>query len=206
MSVATRILLPSEYDGYAAHLKKLTDDDRYNRFIGLITDEWIDSYVERVRKNANDAVIAHYNMNAEIDGAVQLSLIEYVISGVKEKIAELSISVLPESRWQGIAGDLIDHAILHARSLYVDKLTTTCRPSNKRMIDLAKRIGMDVGGDFEEKNAGLPLPAPWIDTVALDAFRQQIWEVDYVIKSTNERMGRFFEVLTAFLPKLDSNK
>ncbi len=39
MSVATRILLPSEYDGYAAHLKKLTDDDRYNRFIGLITDE-----------------------------------------------------------------------------------------------------------------------------------------------------------------------
>lgn len=37
-------------------------------------------------------------MNAEIDGAVQLSLIEYVVSGVREKIAELSISVLPESR------------------------------------------------------------------------------------------------------------
>ena len=181
---ATHIISPYEYVAYATHLKRLSEDDRYCRFRSVTSDEAIEKYVKNIQNNPNEIVIAHYGDDCGIDGSLQLSIIENPVQEVRKKIAELSMSVLAESRGQGIADALIEHAILHARSLQVEQLVTTCNPSNKTMIHLAKRIGMEVDGDFEEKNAELLLQKPGIETISLDLFRQQLGTVDYITKKT----------------------
>ncbi|NRH21699.1 GNAT family N-acetyltransferase [Candidatus Gracilibacteria bacterium] len=193
MSFATHIITPYEYVAYATHLKRLSKDDRYCRFRTFTSDETIEAYVKKIQNNPNEIVIAHYGDDCGIDGSLQLSIIENTIQEVRKKIAELSMSVLPESRGKGIADTLIEHAILHARTLQVEQLVTTCNPSNKTMLHIAKRIGMEIDGDFEEKNAELLLQKPGIETISLDIFRQQLGTIDYVNKKTANAVSEIWK-------------
>ena len=76
MSLATRILLPHEYPGYAVHLKSLSPDDRYSRFRSVTSNATIDAYIAKIRNNNNEIVIVHHGEQMEIDGYLQPSLIE----------------------------------------------------------------------------------------------------------------------------------
>ena len=98
MSFATHIITPYEYVAYATHLKRLSKDDRYCRFRTFTSDETIEAYVKKIQNNPNEIVIAHYGDDCGIDGSLQLSIIENTIQEVRKKIAELSMSVLHESR------------------------------------------------------------------------------------------------------------
>lgn len=56
---AMRILRPSEYADYAAHLKRLDRKDRILRFCQPVTDQWIDRFVEAIGTDAESVVIGH---------------------------------------------------------------------------------------------------------------------------------------------------
>lgn len=196
MSSATHIITPYEYVAYSTHLKRLPEDDRYCRFRSITSDETIEAYVKSIKNNPNEIVIAHYGDDCGIDGALQLSIIDSTIAWVRKKIAELSMSVLVESRGKWIADALIEHAILHARALQIEQLVTTCNATNRPMIRLVKKIGMEVDGDIDEKSAELSLEKPGIETIGLDMFRQQLWMFDLVQKTTASAVSSIWNTMS----------
>ena len=198
MSFPTHILRSKEYPKYSQHLEELPEDDKYSRFLSVMTAKSIEKYVAKIQENPEEIVIAHYNNSLNIDAAVQLSIIEMYREWVLRRIAELSISIHPESRGKWMGDELFKRALLHLKAWKkAEQVVIICSPSNQAMIKLAQRNGMKVTGNYEEKNAELSLWKTEPGIISYDLWLQLEGNHDLRIKKTVDLISKNWEAQQA---------
>ncbi|MBV8657094.1 MAG: GNAT family N-acetyltransferase [Burkholderiales bacterium] len=153
-----------------AHLKRLDEIDRVQRFAQPASDQVIDRYLEHL----NFLRDVFYGAHAETDDAQRplVGLCHLALSA-NGRLAEIGVSVDADCRRRGIAKRLLERATLHAINLGVDEVVMYFLPYNTGLIELARQHGMSVtvgNGDGIARLAALsPSPvsvaAEWAATV-----------------------------------------
>lgn len=144
---------------FAAHLKRLSADDRRLRFARAgASDEWIDTYVAGIAET--DLILAAFT-DDHVAGAAHVAL-----AGT---VAEVGISVDAAHRASGIGSEVLAQAVAFARNRRAEKLYTLCLSENRSMVALARRTGMEVQYQGGEAEAFLHLPPPDSLTVSQEA-------------------------------------
>ena len=137
-----RKLYLHERSAYAAHLKRLSPEDRRLRFARSgVADRVIDDYVATM--GVDDLILAAF-AGDELVGAAHVAL--------GGSLAEVGVSVDERHRTDGIGSKLLRQAAAFARNRRAEKLYTLCLSDNRSMVALARRTGMQVhyqGGEAE---------------------------------------------------------
>jgi GNAT superfamily N-acetyltransferase len=145
-----RRLYAHERPAYAAHLKRLSPEDRRLRFARSgVADQVIDEYVATI--GMNDLILAAF-AGDELVGAAHV--------GLGGSLAEVGVSVDQRYRTDGIGSKLLRQATSFARNRRAEKLYTLCLSDNRSMVALARRTGMQVHYQGGEAEAFLDLPPP----------------------------------------------
>lgn len=145
-----RRLYVHERPVYAAHLKRLSAEDRRLRFAHAgMSDELIDNYVAAIA--VGDLIVAALDED-ELVGAAHVAL--------NGEMAEVGVSVDEAYRTDGIGSKLLHQAASFARNRNAGKLYTLCLSDNRSMVALARRTGMNVHFEGSEAEAFLELPPP----------------------------------------------
>lgn len=177
---AMRILQPSEYGDYAAHLKALDRKDRVLRFCGPMTDAWIDRFVETLSRDDEAVVIGHYDADLGLDGALHVALLDRDDG----RVAETGLSVLPQARHRGIGYHLLERGLLWARNRGASRFYSLCTAGNRIMFKLARAYRMAI--DFSEEGVveGIIAIHPLtMGSLSLEILEDQIGEWDYNLKA-----------------------
>jgi len=150
-----RRLYIHERAAYAAHLKRLSPEDRRLRFARSgVADQVIDDYVATI--GVEDLILAAFAED-DLVGAAHVAL--------TGSLAEVGVSVDEGHRTDGIGSKLLRQAAAFARNRRAEKLYTLCLSDNRSMVALARRSGMTVHFEGGEAEAFLELPPP--DTVTV---------------------------------------
>jgi GNAT superfamily N-acetyltransferase len=160
-----------------AHLLALSDEDRRLRFGATIGDDAIASYVEHI-DFGRDIAFAVFGSDLEIVGAAHVALADEQ----SVRSAELGVSVLQESRGQGIGGALLGRAVTHARNAGVETLFMHCLTENRTMMHLARKAGMAIQSAGPETDAHLLLPPADAASHLQEALAEQLAIFDMRVK------------------------
>jgi RimJ/RimL family protein N-acetyltransferase len=162
------------------HFLALDRNDRLLRFGSILTDEQVAAYVGKL-DFSRDIVFGVVNRLFQLVGVGHLSF-------VKEKVAEFGVSVSTSARGQGVGSRLFERAAIHCRNSDVDTLYMQCLSSNRTMMHIAKKAGMEIVREYNEADAHLHLPPPSPASVLTEAFEEQMAKIDYAFKA-NTRMA-----------------
>ncbi len=121
-----------------AHLLRLDDIDRVQRFAQPACDEVVDRYLSSInfKRDPQYGVFADH-----IEGRRLIGLCHLAISP-QGHLAEIGVSVDADCRRRGIAGALLERAMLHAGNLGVGEVVMYFLPYNTGLIELARHHGM----------------------------------------------------------------
>lgn len=151
-----RTLHHHERPAFAAHLKRLSAEDRRLRFARSgIDDEAVDRYVDGIA--FGDLILGVWSGD-DLVGAAHVAL--------QGEVAEVGVSVDAAHRADGIGSRLMGRAADYARNRMVGRLYTLCLSENRSMVALARRNGMTVHFEGGEAEAYMELPPPDPVTVA----------------------------------------
>jgi GNAT superfamily N-acetyltransferase len=176
---AIRVLQPSEYGDYAAHLKKLSKHDRVLRFCQPVTDRWIDRFVASIGQDAESIVLGHYDSELGLDGALDVALVERDDG----RFAETGLSVLPEARHRGIGFHLLQRGLLWARNRGASRYYSLCTAGNQIMFKLARAYQMQVSFSDEGVEGIIAVNPLTLRSLSLEILEDQIAEWDYNLKA-----------------------
>lgn len=123
-----------------AHLLRLDDIDRVQRFAQPASDAVIEGYLTRLDFNRD----AHYGMWTTSDCTSKLVGLTHLAIDSQGCFAEIGVSVDRDYRRQGLASRMLERAILHARNAGVDEVVMYFLPYNTELIELARRLGMRI--------------------------------------------------------------
>ncbi|HEY8607108.1 MAG TPA: GNAT family N-acetyltransferase [Noviherbaspirillum sp.] len=170
------------------HFLALDDSDRLLRFGTALPDELITRYVQKI-DFSRDAVFGVYSENLRLIGVGHLAFAPRETSPlltnatVKERIAEFGVSVLPEARGLGVGSRLFERAAIHCRNEDVDTLYMHCLATNRTMIHIASKAGMQIHRDYGEADAYLRLTPASPGTMLAEAVEEQFAAIDYGLKA-----------------------
>jgi GNAT superfamily N-acetyltransferase len=170
-----RILRPSEWASYEAHLLRLDDDARRLRFGYLIDDDGVRAHVARLDPS-RDRVLA-LARNGWVIAAVHIA-IGTLETGLDGASAELAFSVDRSSRGQGAGRALLDRALLWSRNRGVRRVWVLFLNDNHAMSHLARRARMSITNEASERvgEATLPPMTPFSLAYELLIERWALWE------------------------------
>lgn len=163
----TRKLHLHERPLFAAHLKRLSPQDRQFRFArASVDDDAIERYVAMVAPE--DLVLGCFTEDRLVGGA-HLAF--------ADDLAEVGLSVDPDMRARGVGEDLFRRASHWARNRRVQRLYTLCQSDNRAMMALALKLGMAVHRESGTAEAYLALDPPDLLTVSdeLSVGMQIVW-------------------------------
>ena len=170
------------------HFMALDRDDRLLRFGSVLPDPQLEAYVAKL-DFAKDIVFGVYNRMFQLVGVGHLAFTsrdahpDSVHYTNKEKVAEFGVSVSKSARGQGIGTRLFERAAIHCRNSDVDTLYMQCLSSNRTMMHIAKKAGMEIRREYGEADAHLHLPPPSPGSVLAEALEEQIAKIDYTVKA-----------------------
>jgi RimJ/RimL family protein N-acetyltransferase len=170
------------------HFMALDRDDRLLRFGSVLPDEQLEAYVAKL-DFAQDIVFGVYNRVFQLVGVGHLAFTsreahpDSIHYTDKEKVAEFGVSVSTSARGQGIGTRLFERAAIHCRNSDVDTLYMQCLSSNRTMMHIAKKAGMEIRREYGEADAHLHLPPPSPGSVLAEALEEQIAKIDYTVKA-----------------------
>ncbi|GAB3247527.1 GNAT family N-acetyltransferase [Chitinimonas naiadis] len=152
-----------------AHLLRLNEVDRTQRFAQAVSDRVIEDYVARL-DYARDS---HYGVWAASDEGRALIGLTHLAVDPQRRVAEIGVSVEEGYRRRGIAGRMLKRAILHARNDGVAEVVMYFLPYNTELIELARTQGMRLSVGNGEGIARLAahgpsagsLTAEWLETL-----------------------------------------
>jgi RimJ/RimL family protein N-acetyltransferase len=101
----------------------------------------------------------------------------------KERVAEFGVSVSKAARGMGVGSKLFERAAIHCRNNDVDTLYMHCLSSNKVMMHIAKKAGMEIHRDYGEADAYLKLGPADPVSVLQEAMEEQLASLDYALKA-----------------------
>jgi GNAT superfamily N-acetyltransferase len=180
------------------HFLALDKDDRLLRFGSVLGDESIAAYVDKL-DFARDIVFGVYNATFQLAGVGHLAFTskeahpDSIHYTDKEKVAEFGVSVSKSARGQGIGTRLFERAAVHCRNVDVDTLYMQCLSSNRTMMHIAKKAGMEIRREYGEADAHLHLPPPSPSSVLAEALEEQMAKIDYTFKSNARGVLKLFK-------------
>ena len=173
------------------HFLELEDRDRLLRFGSILPDQQVENYVKRI-DFARDMVFGVYNRMFRLMAVGHLAFAprDESRSGVteKERVAEFGVSVSKAARGMGVGSKLFERAAISCRNNDVDTLYMHCLSSNKVMMHIAKKAGMEIHRDYGEADAYLKLPPADPASMLQEALDEQFATLDYTYKA-NKRIA-----------------
>ena len=140
-----------------AHLRKLSDDDLTLRFgMARVKDETLANYVRGLDLE-HDMVLGIEDSNGEVIAVAHAARYDVHLSGATEARAEVSFSVVPAYRGQGLARLLMFAIIQAASEAGIQKLFAQCVAANRPMRSLFAGTGWVLDVEDGEVLAKLPL-------------------------------------------------
>lgn len=127
-------LTSSNLDEYTAHLLALSHEDRRLRFAGLMTDQAIINYVNKINM-LTDVIVVYREKPGEIVGACHLGFLN-------TNHVEIGISVNSDQRGKGIGTKLLKRSMVIARMRNAKKITLVCLSSNKWVVKKVTEFNM----------------------------------------------------------------
>jgi len=179
------------------HFMALDRDDRLLRFGTVLPDPQLDAYVAKL-DFTKDIVFGVYNRMFQLVGVGHLAFTsrdahpDSIHYTDKEKVAEFGVSVSRSARGQGIGTRLFERAAIHCRNSDVDTLYMQCLSSNRTMMHIAKKAGMEIRREYGEADAHLHLPPPSPGSVLAEALEEQIAKIDYTVKANARAAAKWF--------------
>ena len=179
------------------HFMALDRDDRLLRFGSVLPDPQLEAYVAKL-DFTKDIVFGVYNRMFQLVGVGHLAFTsrdahpDSIHYTDKEKVAEFGVSVSKSARGQGIGTRLFERAAIHCRNSDVDTLYMQCLSSNRTMMHIAKKAGMEIRREYGEADAHLHLPPPSPGSVLAEALEEQIAKIDYTVKANVRAATRWF--------------
>jgi len=179
------------------HFMALDRDDRLLRFGSVLPDPQLEAYVAKL-DFTKDIVFGVYNRMFQLVGVGHLAFTsrdahpDSLHYTDKEKVAEFGVSVSKSARGQGIGTRLFERAAIHCRNSDVDTLYMQCLSSNRTMMHIAKKAGMEIRREYGEADAHLHLPPPSPGSVLAEALEEQIAKIDYTVKANARAAAKWF--------------
>ncbi|MEN9295182.1 MAG: hypothetical protein RIS03_876 [Pseudomonadota bacterium] len=186
-----QVLVRELHEGHRAkileHLLALDETDRQLRFGMHVSDEMISAYVEKLSFTA-DTLFGVFNHDLQLDGLAHLAYSK----NKDQTTAEFGVSVSARARSLGVGSALFKRAATHARNANITTLYVHCLASNKVMMHIAKKAGMDIDFAYGEADAFLKLPASTNSSIVSEAVQAQMADIDYALKKNFQRSKTFF--------------
>ena len=180
------------------HFLALDDSDRLLRFGTVLPDEQVANYVNRI-DFSRDMVFGVYNRVFKLVAVGHLAFAprDESKSAVtdKERVAEFGVSVSRSARGLGIGSKLFERAAIHCRNNDVDTLYMHCLSSNKTMMHIAKKAGMEIQRDHGEADAYLKLLPANPASMLQEALDEQFATLDYTLKANKRIAAKWFDRL-----------
>ena len=170
------------------HFLALDSSDRLLRFGTVLPDEQVHAYVNKI-DFSRDVVLGVYNRMFTLVAVGHLAFApketEPVRSKVtvKQRIAEFGVSVSKSARGKGMGTRLFERAAIHCRNSDIDTLYMQCLSSNRTMMHIAKKAGMQIKREYGEADAYLHLPPASPGSVLQEALQEQLATIDYAYKA-----------------------
>lgn len=176
------------------HCLALGENDRRLRFGSTMPDESITKYVQRIDFK-RDTVFGVYDNKFHLVGVGHLAFVPRdalpTINRAtgKECIAEFGVSVLESARGFGVGSKLFERAAIHCRNADVDTLYMHYLATNKTMIHIARKAGMEIQCNYGEADAYLKLLLASPVSVLKETAEEQVAMFDYPLQA-NARIAR----------------
>lgn len=194
MPVRVKALSERDRRRLLMHFLALSADDRLLRFGMHMSDDAITKYVQHL-DFTRDTIFGVYNDAFRLSGVGHLAYAPRdawaTLAGATDRphIAEFGLSVLASARGAGIGSKLFARAAVHCRNADVDTLHMQCLATNRTMLHIARKAGMEIRSDYGEANAYLKLPPADPASMLREAVEEQVAVFDYTFKA-NARMAR----------------
>lgn len=185
------------------HFLALDEQDRLLRFGTVLPDELIVKYVEGINFE-RDTVFGVYDGSLKLVGVGHLAFAPREMlpalsnATAKERIAEFGVSVSASGRGMGVGTKLFERAAIRCRNADIDTLYMHCLSSNKVMMHIAKKAGMEIQRDYGEADAYLRLPPANPASVLQEAVQEQVASFDYTLKANTRAATKWLEHLSGF--------
>jgi RimJ/RimL family protein N-acetyltransferase len=174
------------------HFLSLESDDRHLRFGSPTSDAVIERYVANLNF-IQDALFGIFNDALDLVGMAHLAYVPYPNDGIRS--AEFGVSVLHDSRHQGLGAALLARAAVHARNTHIDTLFVHCLAKNTAMMHLAQKLGMRVEFAYGDADAYLILPPANAQSILNEASQEHMADLDYALKANlkqSKQIWRWF--------------
>jgi GNAT superfamily N-acetyltransferase len=185
-SGAYRALWTFDRDDYAAHLKRLSPEDRRSRFQFAASDAQIDAHVEKFL--AGGGHVIGWFADGELRGAAEVALLG------DGTAAEAAFEIEPGWRGRGIGAELVDRALLWARNRGVKRLLIHTTRSNTAMLRAARRNGAVFEFDLSDADGIIETRrASWRSHLREAVFEEQglmRWARDALLRRLGLLSGR----------------
>jgi RimJ/RimL family protein N-acetyltransferase len=195
--VLVKVLRERDRRRVLRHFLALDTNDRLLRFGSVLPDEQVGAYVGKL-DFSNDIVFGVYNRVFQLVGVGHLAFTskqahpDSIHYTDKEKVAEFGVSVSKSARGQGVGTRLFERAAIHCRNSDVDTLYMQCLSTNRTMMHIAKKAGMEIKREYGEADAHLHLPPPSPSSVLAEALEEQMAKIDYTVKANARAAFRMF--------------
>jgi RimJ/RimL family protein N-acetyltransferase len=182
------------------HFLSLEKSDRLLRFGSALPDELVAQYVQKMNFS-RDMIFGVYSRSFRLVGVGHLAFApreqapaKNVVT-TKEQVAEFGVSVSKSMRGMGVGSKLFQRAAIHCRNNDVDTLYMHCLSSNKTMMHIAKKAGMEIQRDYGEADAYLKVLPPDPSSMLKEAVQEQFAMFDYTFKANARAAYKLFERL-----------
>lgn len=182
------------------HFVALAENDRLLRFGTIVSDEVITRYVESL-DFSRDTVFGVYDRRLRLLGVGHLAfaLREEIVDSsvtIKGRVAEFGVSVAASARGMGVGTALFERAAIHCRNADIDTLYMHCLSSNKVMMHIAKKAGMEIHRDYGEADAYLKLMPAGPGSMMHEALQEQVATLDYTVKANIRGLLKWLDSIT----------
>ena len=177
------------------HFLALDTNDRLLRFGTVLPDEQVHAYVNKI-DFSHDIVFGVFNHVFQLVGVGHLAFAPAapgrLASTSKQRVAEFGVSVSKSARGQGVGTRLFERASIHCRNSDIDTLYMQCLSTNRTMMHIAKKAGMEIKREYGEADAYLHLPPPSPRSVMREALDEQLAVIDYTVKANARAAVKWF--------------
>ena len=127
------------------HYSNLTADDRHNRFFSTMSSSAIRDWLISITSKPN----SHFFFVKENEVGQFVGLVTIGINSEDE--ADVAVSILSESRGQGLAQELLNEAIDAAKAMGLKRLVFECLLGNRDCKHLFTKLGFTCNYSFDQQ-------------------------------------------------------
>ena len=157
MVITIRPIRPEDAEMEQEFVKAMSDESRYYRFMDTLR-ELTQSMLVRFTQIDYDREMAFVAVGQ--DGAFSQQILGVVraIASPDQSDAEFAILVRSDLKGLGLGKLMMEKIVRYARERGIGQLSGMTMPSNRGMIDLAKRLGFKIDIQLEDGIVNMELP------------------------------------------------